>query len=66
MIIEYLQNNKFPTYFDDKQKHRLTFKAMPCTIITDSLYKRGKDNVLLEKTISMWYYINEKKNSITI
>lgn len=39
--IEYLQ-----TYFNDKQKSRLVFKAMPYTIIVDTLYKQEKYGVL--------------------
>ena len=45
-IIEYLQNNKFPTNFNNKQKHRLAFKAMAYTIIADTLYIYIKDEVL--------------------
>lgn len=45
-IFEYLQYNKFPTKFNDKQKHRLIFKAMPYNIIVDMLYKKGNDGVL--------------------
>ena len=45
-IIEYLQNNKFPINFNNKQKRRLAFKAMSYTIIADTLYKKRKDEVL--------------------
>lgn len=45
-IIEYLQHNKFPPDFTAKQQRRLVFKAMPYTIIADTLYKKGKDGVL--------------------
>ena len=45
-IIEYLHSNKFPTDFNEKQKRQLVFKAMPYTIIADTLYKKGKDEVL--------------------
>ena len=39
-IIEYLQHNKFPPDYNDKQKRRIAFKAMPYTIIGDTLYKK--------------------------
>ena len=45
-IFEYLQYNKFPPDYNDKQKCRIAFKAKSYTIIGDTLYKKWKDDVL--------------------
>lgn len=44
--LKYLQNIKFRTNFNDKQKHWLDFKVMPYTIIAGTYYKKRKDGIL--------------------
>ena len=45
-IVNYLQSNTFPKDYSVKQEQRLAFKAGPYTIIANTLYKQGKDDVL--------------------
>ena len=44
--IEYLQSNKFLSYYNELQKRLLAFKSMSYTIIANTFHKQVKDGVL--------------------
>ncbi len=45
-IFNYLSLHQFPNGFSKKEKKRLIQKTTPCTIISGTLYKMGKDGLL--------------------
>jgi len=45
-LIQYLTFQTFPPSYNEKQKQRLIFKSAPYTMISDALYKQGRDGLL--------------------
>jgi hypothetical protein len=45
-IIHFLSTGQFPIDYSEKQKKILAYKVTPYTLIAETLYKRGKDEIL--------------------
>jgi len=45
-IIHFLSKGQFPVDYTKKQKKKLVYKVGPYTLIAETLYKKGKDEIL--------------------